>query len=235
MSKKVVAGIFVAALAVAVNYGGVKVSSTEVQTIRLAEPEVTAEAEVIADEIDSALPNLDENAKFDYWEYSLENYPGVKYEMYYYQTKDPAYYAADCVGFFNDNGNREAAYLSIGADNIDLINGFNADSTIEDVKKLIGEPDRVNTTSANSVDLIYDVNGASAEISFYEGKITGIELIDNELFDKYQDSNDLEEISQDILAINYGKLLNDGVTPESYLAGINEALAHGGPIGPRPW
>ena len=47
--------------------------------------------------------------------------------------------------------------------------------------------------------------------------------------------NDLEEISQDILAINYGKLLNDGVTPESYLTGINAAIAHGGPIGPRPW
>ncbi|MCR4566765.1 MAG: hypothetical protein K5769_01845 [Pseudobutyrivibrio sp.] len=160
----------------------------------------------------------------DSWSYDLKNHPIVSYDMYYYGGgEDPIDYDV-YVGVFKDIIRNKLAYLYVSSDKVELAGGIKMGASIDDVKAVFGEPNEENPDVWGS-SLIY-VNGDNrSEFYFNEEGLNFVELINNSLFEQYDDSIDLLDVSEDIMSPLYGKDLNNGVTPDSYKKQLNDILA----------
>ncbi len=160
----------------------------------------------------------------DSWSYNLENHPDVSFDMYYYSNSDERYDYDANVGIFNDNGKNKLAYLWLESDEIELAKGIKMGASIEDVKAIYGEPNEENPDSWGSA-LIY-VNGDNRTEFYFDNEgLSSVELINTSLFEEYDDSIDLLDVSEDVMSPMYGKDLNSGVTPDSYKKQLNEVMA----------
>ncbi|MCR5196121.1 MAG: hypothetical protein K6D38_07360 [Pseudobutyrivibrio sp.] len=169
-------------------------------------------------------PSTSEDARYDFinyneqnsWDYELKDYPGVKYEMFYY-TDGPGIEGKDItVGIFNENGIKRLAYLDFKADAVEFPDGTTFKITTDYVLNKLGNPDEAKANDNGGEHWIYNVPKGTMEFNVNNGLVESSKLINEECFAKYDDVNDLKAISQDPIALYYGSKLSIGITPDLY-------------------